>query len=53
MDIAGSTAEEAIKYAAARNIGGVLRIVDEDTVEIHYVQSGEVCMVKLSELLKR
>lgn len=53
LDIAGSTAEEARKYAAAKNIGGVLRIVDEDTVEIHFIQTGEVNRVKISELLKR
>jgi len=53
LDIAGFTIEEAKKYAAARNIGGVISILDEDTVEIHYIQSGETAGVKISELLKR
>jgi ATP phosphoribosyltransferase regulatory subunit len=53
LDIANKTAAEAESYARSRNIGGVIRIVDEDNVEIKYVQSGEVAMVKISELLKR
>ncbi len=53
MDIANSSIEEAKDYALDRNIGGVISIIDEDTVEIHYIQSGEVASVKISELLKR
>lgn len=53
LDIANSSVEEAKIYAAAKNIGGVISIVDEDTVEIHYIQSGEIARVKISELLKR
>lgn len=53
LDIANSSPEAARSYAAARNIGGVISIVDEDTVEIHYVQSGEMATVRISDLLKR
>ena len=53
LDIAEKTAEAAERYARSRNIGGVIRIVDEERVEIRYIQSGEVAMVKISELLKR
>lgn len=53
LDIANSNQEAARSYAAAKNIGGVISIVDEDTVEIHYVQSGEVATVQISDLLKR
>lgn len=53
MDIANKSIEEAKSYAADRNIGGVISIIDEDTVEIHYIQSGEATSVKISELLKR
>ena len=53
MDIANSSIDEAKSYALDRNIGGVISIIDEDTVEIHYIQSGEVASVKISELLKR
>lgn len=53
LDIANSCPEAAGSYAAAKNIGGVISIIDEDTVEIHYVQSGEVAKVQISDLLKR
>jgi ATP phosphoribosyltransferase regulatory subunit len=53
LDIANSPCESAVRYAASKNIGGVIRIVDEDTVEIHYVQSGEVATVQISDLMKR
>lgn len=53
LDIAGKTPEEAESYARARNICGVIRIVDEESVEIKYIRSGEVSIVKISELLKR
>jgi len=53
LDIAGFTAEEAKSYAAARKIGGVINIIDEDSVEIYYIQTGETARVKISELLKR
>ena len=53
LDIANRSPEAAGIYAAEKNIGGVISIVDEDTVEIYYVQSGEVAKVQISELLKR
>lgn len=36
LDVANSTAGEAENYARSRNIGGVIRIVDEESVEINY-----------------
>ncbi len=53
LDIANRTAGQAAAYAAERKIGGVISIIDEDNVEIHYIQSGETTKVKISELLKR
>jgi len=53
LDVTNSGLEAVRTYAAAKNIGGVISIVDEDTVEIHYVQSGEVATVQISDLLKR
>lgn len=53
LDIANRTPEEAAAYAAERNIGGVIRILDEDNVEIHYIRSGETTRVMISELMKR
>lgn len=53
LDISNRTADEAAAYAAEKKIGGVIRILDEDNVEIHYIQSGETTSVKISELVKR
>ena len=53
IDVSGMTVQEAVRYAAEKNIGGVISILDEDNVEIHYIQSGETTRVKISELLKR
>ena len=53
LDIANRTVEKASAYAAERKIGGVINIIDEDNVEIHYIQSGETTKVKISELVKR
>jgi ATP phosphoribosyltransferase regulatory subunit len=53
LDITNRTAQEATAYAKEKNIGGVISIVDEDNVEVHYIQSGETTKVKISELLKR
>jgi ATP phosphoribosyltransferase regulatory subunit len=53
LDVSAMTVQEAVRYAAERNIGGLISILDEDNVDIHYVQSGETTRVKISELLKR
>lgn len=53
LDITDSSPEEALGYAKAKGIGGTIRVIDEENVEIHYVQSGEVAEVRISELLKR
>ncbi len=53
LDISDYSVEEAKTYASAKSIGGVINIVDEDSVEVHYIQTGEIASVKISELLKR
>ena len=53
LDVSNMTVQEAARYAAAKNIGGVISILDDDNVEIHYIQSGDTARVKISELLKR
>ena len=52
LDIAGSGPEKAVGYAAAKNIGRVIRVVDGDTAKVYYVRSGESEAVKLSKLPK-
>jgi len=53
LDITNSGLESVRSYAAEKIIGGVISIIDEDTVEIHYIESGEVATVQISDLLKR
>ncbi len=53
LDVTNGTRDDAQKYAAAKNIGGIISILDEDTVEIYNMQSGKHDIVKISELLKR
>ncbi len=53
LDTSNMSAAEAAKYAACKDIGGVISILDDDNVEIHYIQSGDATKVKISELLKR
>jgi ATP phosphoribosyltransferase regulatory subunit len=53
LDISNRSVEATKKYALGRNIGGVISVLDGDTVEIHYLGSGEVNRVSISELLKR
>lgn len=52
LDISHSGIEAIKKYAAGRSIGGVISILDDDTVEIHYLGTGEISRVSISELLK-
>lgn len=52
LDISGSGTETMKDYAAARKIGGVISVLDDDTVEIHYIETGEVNRVSIGELLK-
>jgi ATP phosphoribosyltransferase regulatory subunit len=53
LDISNMNVEESVRFASARNIGGVISVLDDDNVEIHYIQSGETARVKISELVKR
>ena len=52
MDISGNGIETMKAYAAVRKIGGVISVLDDDTVEIHYIETGEVNRVSIGELLK-
>lgn len=52
LDISHNGVEAMKRYAADRDIGGVISILDADTVEIHYLETGEVNRASISELLK-
>lgn len=52
VDITGKDMEEIKTYAEYKEIGGILNILDEENIEIHNLQTGEVKNVTVSELLK-
>lgn len=44
----------AIKaYAEGKGIGGILRILDEDHIEVHNIGTGEVSTTSISELIEK
>lgn len=45
--------DSACKYALSKNIGGVIRVVDEDRIEMKNLASNEVIKTSISELIKR
>jgi ATP phosphoribosyltransferase regulatory subunit len=50
LDISCNDVETVKEYAASRNIGGVINILDEDIVEIHNICTGEVNRANINEL---
>jgi ATP phosphoribosyltransferase regulatory subunit len=52
MDVSGGDIESLIKYAVSRNIGGVIKVLDEDTVEVYNVQTGEVNKASISDMVR-
>ncbi|MFZ5989879.1 MAG: ATP phosphoribosyltransferase regulatory subunit [Bacillota bacterium] len=51
MDITGDDVEEVKKYAASKGIGGIINVLDDDNIEVHNIEKGEVRKVTISELL--
>jgi len=52
VDINGGDFETARNYAALKGIGGILKVLDDENIEIHNLEKGEVSKVTISELLK-
>ena len=52
LDLSGSDLNALKEYAAGKNIGGVIKVTDEDTVEVHNICTGEVERASISELVK-
>lgn len=52
LDVTGSSVDEIKKNAAARGIGGILEVVDENLVKVHDITKGEVKNAVLQELIK-
>ena len=52
LDLSCSDLETLKKYAARKNIGGVIHVSDEDAVEVHNLCTGDVNRASISELVK-
>lgn len=52
MDITGNDVEEVKKYAGEKAVGGILNVLDEENIEVHNLEKGEVSKVTVSELLR-
>jgi len=52
MDINGGDLDTARNYAALKGIGGILEVLDDENIEVHNLEKGEVSKVTISELLK-
>ncbi len=53
MDISGKDMESLRKYAAARGIGGILRVLDDKRIEIINIESGDSTFTSIDELLDK
>jgi len=52
MDINGGDFETSRNYAVSKGIGGILKILDDENIEVYNLEKGEVSKVTVSELLK-
>jgi ATP phosphoribosyltransferase regulatory subunit len=50
MDITGQDLDGIIKYAREKSIGGIFYVLDNDNIEVHNIESGEVTKKKISEI---
>lgn len=53
LDITAGDIEKVKEYAQSKGVGGVLRILDSEKIEIHNLKEGQVSTVAISELLNR
>lgn len=52
MDINRGDFEKARNYAVSKGIGGILKVIDDENLEVHNLEKNEVSKVTISELLK-
>lgn len=52
MDINGGDFDAARNYAVLKGIGGILKVLDDENIEVHNLEKNEVSKVTISELLK-
>lgn len=53
MDIAGGELDLIKQYAQSKGIGGIIRILDEDRIEVLNLKTGEIVITSVSELMNR
>lgn len=52
LDLSGSDTESLKNYAAKKGIGGVIKVLDEENIEVHDIAAGEVNRTSISELTR-
>ncbi|HOV25598.1 MAG TPA: ATP phosphoribosyltransferase regulatory subunit [Pseudobacteroides sp.] len=52
IDVTCQTVEKLKDYAASKQIGGIIVIKDDENIEIHNLENGEVSNVTFAELIK-
>ncbi|MCX7709810.1 MAG: ATP phosphoribosyltransferase regulatory subunit [Clostridia bacterium] len=50
MDITGDSLEGIKEYAGSKGIGGILKVLDSENIEVYNLQTGEVTKTTFSEL---
>lgn len=53
MDITGAGTEELRRYASSKGIGGIMRVIDGEAIELYNLKSGETAKTSVKELLER
>ncbi|NMB33830.1 MAG: ATP phosphoribosyltransferase regulatory subunit [Clostridium sp.] len=51
MDINGEGFEMARSYAVSKEIGGILRVIDDENIELHNLEENKISKVSMGELL--
>jgi ATP phosphoribosyltransferase regulatory subunit len=52
-DITGAGVETVQEYARKKGIGGVINVLDDNSIEVHNIYTGEVQKTTIQELLNR
>ncbi len=53
IDITNNDNEKIKEYAANKGIGGIIRILDNEKIEVHNIETGEVISTTISELIAK
>ena len=53
MDISLRGIDKAVEYAKSKGIGGIIRVMDNEVIELYNIKTGEVAKTSLSKLAGR